>query len=84
MSVTHNYKLTTMWTGNKGTGTSDYNAYERSHKIIIDHKVEIAGSSDSSFRGDKTKHNPEDLLLSSVSACHMLWYLHLCSQASIC
>ncbi|KMH83959.1 hypothetical protein SM79_02189 [Klebsiella quasipneumoniae] len=27
--------------------------------------------------------NPEDLLLSSLSACHMLWYLHLASDAGI-
>ncbi|AML59407.1 OsmC/Ohr family protein [Serratia rubidaea] len=27
--------------------------------------------------------NPEDLLISSLSACHMLWYLHLASDAGI-
>lgn len=46
-------------------------------------KKNIYGSSDPLFRGDKTKHNPEDLLVSSLSACHMLWYLHLCSQAGV-
>jgi organic hydroperoxide reductase OsmC/OhrA len=42
-------------------------------------KPQIQGSSDPSFRGDKTRYNPEDLLVASLSACHMLWYLHLCS-----
>ncbi|NND91081.1 MAG: OsmC family peroxiredoxin, partial [Granulosicoccus sp.] len=28
-------------------------------------------------------YNPEDLLLSSISACHMLWYLHLAGDAGI-
>lgn len=43
----------------------------------------IVGSSDPLFLGDKTKHNPEDLLVSSLSACHMLWYLHLCAEAGV-
>lgn len=79
----HNYKLTVKWTGNKGTGTSNYIAFERSHSIIIDNKTEILGSSDPAFLGDKTKHNPEDLLVASLSSCHMLWYLHLCAEAKI-
>lgn len=83
MSEQHNYKLTVKWTGNKVTGTSGYSAFERTHSIIVDNKVEILGSSDPAFRGDKTKHNPEDLLLASISSCHMLWYLHLCALAGI-
>jgi organic hydroperoxide reductase OsmC/OhrA len=79
----HNYKLTVRWTGNTGTGTSNYREFERSHSILVDNKVEILGSSDPAFRGDKTKHNPEDLLLASVSSCHMLWYLHLCAVSGI-
>jgi len=83
MGTEHNYKLTVKWTGNKGTGTSGYSAFERNHSILVDNKVEIAGSSDPAFRGDKTKHNPEELLLASVSSCHMLWYLHLCAIAGV-
>ena len=83
MGRQHNYLLQIRWTGNKGTGTSDYRAYERSHTISIDNKADILVSSDVAFRGDKTKHNPEDMLVSSVSVCHMLWYLHLCADAGI-
>ena len=83
MSKQHHYTLTLKWTGNKGTGTSNYKEYERSHSILIDNKPEIPGSSDTAFRGDNTKHNPEDLLLASASSCHMLWYLHLCADAGI-
>src|SRR6195952_492384 len=79
----HHYKLTVKWTGNNGTGTTSYNAYERSHVILVNNKVDILGSSDPAFRGDKTKHSPEDLLIASISACHMLWYLHLCSVAGV-
>ena len=83
MSKHHHYKLTVTWTGNKGEGTKDYTAYERGHTIEIAGKKKILGSSDSPFRGDKKKHNPEDMLLASLSACHMLWYLHLCADENI-
>ncbi|WP_347219077.1 OsmC family protein [Chryseobacterium sp.] len=79
----HHYKIITQWTGNKGTGTSGYRDYERSHTISTDNKTVIEGSSDPSFRGDKTKYNPEELFLSSLSSCHMLWYLHFCSEAGV-
>lgn len=83
MKGQHHYKATIKWTGNKGTGTDNYKNYERSHEIIIENKLPVSGSSDPAFRGDKTKHNPEDLLVSSLSSCHMLWYLHLCSEAGV-
>lgn len=83
MHPEHNYKLTVRWTGNNGTGTSGYRAYERSHVILIDNKVEIKGSSDPVFHGDKNVHNPEDLLLASLAACHMMSYLHVCVNAGI-
>lgn len=83
MNKQHNYQVTVKWTGNKGSGTADYRAYEREHSIFVKDKREILCSSDPAFRGDKTKHNPEDLFISSLSGCHMLWYLHLCSEAGV-
>lgn len=83
MNEQHNYKLRVKWTGNKGTGTSNYKDFERSYSILVENKAEIFGSSDPAFRGDKTKHNPEELLIASVSSCHMLWYLHLCAVAGV-
>lgn len=83
MLPNHNYKLTLKWTGNKGTGTSSYRAYDRNHDIVIDNKIIIKGSADPTFHGDKTVHNPEDLLLASLSACHMMSYLHVCVKNGI-
>ena len=79
----HYYKADIKWTGNSGKGTGNYTAYERSHTISVNGKAVIHGSSDPSFRGDKTKYNPEELFVSSLSTCHMLWYLHLCSEAGV-
>ena len=83
MQHQHYYNATIKWTGNRGTGTDHYKNYDRSYEISIQSKTAIAGSSDPAFLGDKTKHNPEDLLLSALSSCHMLWYLHLCSESGI-
>ena len=83
MSQHHNYAATITWTGNKGEGTVKYDAYERAHTWSVEGKPDILCSSDNPFRGDGTKHNPEDMLLASLSSCHMLWYLHLCADAGV-
>lgn len=81
--MSHIYNMKLVWTGNNGEGTSTYRAYERSYTIAIDGKQEVNGSSDPSFRGDKTKHNPEEMLVMALSSCHMLSYLHLCAVNGI-
>lgn len=83
MNNLHTYHLTVKWTGNTGTGTSSYRSYERSHTVSVENKVDILCSSDPAFRGDKTKHNPEDMFVASLSTCHMLWFLHLCTDHGI-
>ena len=83
MEKLHHYQTAIQWTGNKGSGTDHYTHYERDFNISIGDKPIIHGSSDPAFRGDENKYNPEDLLLSALSSCHMLWYLHLCSVAGV-
>lgn len=80
---THTYNIETRWTGNDGKGTDSYTSYRRDHTIRSDGKPEIPGSSDPAFRGDPTRYNPEELMVASLSACHMLWYLHLCAVNQI-
>lgn len=80
---THHYKTTVNWTGNTGKGTENYKAYTRDYIILANGKPDIKGSSDPAFLGDRTRYNPEELLLASLSSCHMLWYLHLCSEAGV-
>ncbi len=77
------YEITTEWTGNTGSGTSSYTAYERSHDVNAEGKPTLPGSSAGYYRGDTSRYNPEELLIASASACHMLWYLHLCAQAGV-
>ena len=79
----HAYVVTVNWTGNKGSGTSGYRDYARAHDIGAQGKPPIPASSDPAFQGDRTRYNPEELLVASLSSCHMLWYLHLCSAEGI-
>ncbi|PAU75491.1 OsmC family protein [Halomonas salipaludis] len=79
----HDYHVQVTWTGNQGSGTRDYRAYSRDHDIEIAGKATLQGSADPAFLGDAGRHNPEDMLVASLSACHMLWYLHLCAEARI-
>jgi organic hydroperoxide reductase OsmC/OhrA len=79
----HLYRTRVVWTGNKGVGTRDYRAYSREHRIEAGGKPYIPGSSDPNFRGDGARWNPEELLVASLSACHKLWYLHVCATAGI-
>jgi organic hydroperoxide reductase OsmC/OhrA len=80
---THHYTVKVSWTGNLGSGTKSYRAYSRDHVIDSGTKPTIFGSSDPAFLGDAGRWNPEDLLVASVSACHKLWYLHLCCDAGV-
>lgn len=80
---THTYTITTTWTGNTGQGTASYRAYSRDHIYSAAGKPDIPGSSDPAFRGDAKRYNPEELLVASLSSCHMLWYLHLCAEGGV-
>ncbi|MEZ4789107.1 MAG: OsmC family protein [Flavobacteriales bacterium] len=79
MEHKHHYSLEVEWTGNRGTGTDHYRSYGRDHIVRIEGKPDLLGSADPTFRGDKARHNPEDMLVAALSACHLMSYLHVCA-----
>ncbi|PTX98288.1 peroxiredoxin [Spartobacteria bacterium LR76] len=79
--MTHASRI--VWTGNRGEGTAHYRSYDRTWDIAVPGKPVISCSNDPLIGGDPAKMNPEDLLLSALSACHMLWYLHYAADAGI-
>ena len=84
MAKEHSYRTNLIWSGVEEKGPArDYRGYSRNHVVRIDGKPDLLGSADPGFRGDPARHNPEDLLVASLSACHMLWYLHLCTVNGI-
>jgi organic hydroperoxide reductase OsmC/OhrA len=83
MTTQHRYRLSVVWTGNRGPGTTGYRDFDRAHEIRARGKPTIAGSADPAFRGAQDRWNPEELLIASLSECHMLWYLHLAAAAGV-
>ncbi len=83
MNDLHRYDVIVTWTGNTGTGTSAYNAYSRAFELEAEGRHGIAGSSDTAFRGDDGRWNPEQMLVGSLSSCHKLWVLHLAAVAGV-
>jgi organic hydroperoxide reductase OsmC/OhrA len=79
----HEYAARVRWTGNLGEGTSGYAAYGRRYDVLVAGKPDLAGTADPAFRGEADRHNPEDLFLASISACHMLSYLALCARGRV-
>ncbi|MBI1206692.1 MAG: OsmC family peroxiredoxin [Azospirillum sp.] len=83
MPRSHVYRPLIRWTGNRGSGTSGYYDYGRDHVIEAAGKPPLPGSADPAFRGDAARWNPEDLLVASLSCCHMLWFLHLSAESGL-
>ena len=81
--MTHRFNAHLNWTGAADGPAVSYESYSRNYRIEIDGKPPLLGSSAPIYRGDSNLHNPEDLLVAALSACHMLWYLHLCTEAGI-
>lgn len=79
----HEYAAHLVWEGNTGEGTARYDGYERRWRVEAAGKPALVGSAHASFRGDGHLHDPEDLLLASASACHMLAYLALCGREGL-
>ncbi|MBX3103451.1 MAG: OsmC family protein [Cryobacterium sp.] len=83
MGREHYYKVKIEWLGNRGTGTSGYRDYGREHIVRAQDKIDIPGSSDPTFHGNTDRWNPEELLLSALSQCHMLSYLHVATNLGV-
>jgi len=87
MGAHHNYAVTVAWPDvaepGGGAGTTSYTAYSRDHRVIMPGKPTLAASADPAFRGDPARYNPEELFVSSLAQCHMLWFLHLAAETGL-
>ncbi|SLN32423.1 OsmC family protein [Oceanibacterium hippocampi] len=79
----HEYRATIDWSGGAAGPVRDYRSYSREYRVAMDGKPDFRASADPHFRGDPALYNPEDMLLISLSACHMLSYLALCARANV-
>ncbi len=83
MAQIHHFSARVTWTGAAKGITSSYESYSRDHLTEIPGKPPLPGSADKVFRGDSSRHNPEDLLVVSLSTCHMLTYLAEAARAGV-
>jgi len=77
------YHARLVWSGGALGPTKSVESYSREFRAEFDGKPSFRGSADPAYQGDPALYNPEDLLLSSLSACHMLSYLAVCAHAGI-
>lgn len=73
----HRYRIDLEWTGDRGSGTSGYRDYDRTHVVRADGVPDLPGTADPTFHGERDRWNPEQLLLAALAQCHMLSYFHL-------
>jgi len=74
------FKVRAKWSSNDAL---DVSVNGKTHQVFIDDKPPLTISADKAFKGDMTKYNPEDLLLSALSSCHMMSYFYVCAQNDI-
>ncbi len=76
------YTAETIWL----RGDQDFlgNRYSRRHTLRFDAGVDIAGSSSPHVvpvpYSDATAVDPEEMFVSSLSSCHMLWFLAIAAK----
>ena len=83
MTHRHDFPARVVWTGNIGQGNRNYRGYHRTWTLATAGKPEVHCSNDPLLGGDPTLHNPEDILIAALASCHMLWFLHLASNAGV-
>ena len=83
MQTKHLFKASLNWTANKPMVDDTKRIYQKNHHIIIEGKPILELSAAKSFKGDPQLYNPEDLLLSSLTSCHMMSYLYCCAQNNV-
>jgi organic hydroperoxide reductase OsmC/OhrA len=76
----HHIRLT--W--DKGGVAFTYNEYPRNHAIAFKNGQEtMIASAAPAYKGDASKADPEDLLVASLSSCHMLSFLAIASKKKV-
>ena len=77
------FKVHTKWSSLTENDMYKSGINPKTHSTHIKNKDILTISAAKEFKGDKTKHNPEDLFLSALSSCHMMSYMYLCDKNNI-
>ncbi|WP_166865156.1 MULTISPECIES: OsmC family protein [unclassified Salinibacterium] len=84
MNARLHYAVSVEWAGDDRRIADGRRAFARDLTVSAAGKLqEIAGSADPAFFGDRTRWNPEELILASLSQCHLLSYLHVATRLGL-
>lgn len=79
----HEFTCSLRWTGASAGPTTSYRAYSRALSVEVPGKPVMTMSAAVPFLGDGAVHNPEDMLMAALSACHCLSYLALAAKYGV-
>lgn len=83
MNKTHYYQANLSWEGEGAEGNKNVKSYSRTHTAVLEGKPHLLLTTDNKHVGRPDLLNPEDLLLTAASSCHLLSYLYVCSMAGV-
>jgi organic hydroperoxide reductase OsmC/OhrA len=79
MAEPNTYRCSLEWTGSN----RDYNAFSRNHRVEFEGKAPIEMTAAPEYKGDPSRHNPEDLLVASLASCQMLTFLGIAAMSKV-
>lgn len=80
MSDAHVFEITLVYPADASQPMPPAVNFSRNNIMRSAAKHEIAASSPAAYGGDDMRYNPEELLLMSLSECHMLTYLAIAAK----
>jgi organic hydroperoxide reductase OsmC/OhrA len=80
MSDAHVFEITLTYPASTAQATPPDANFSRNNMMKSAGKHDVAASSPAAFGGDDTRYNPEELMLMSLSECHMLTYLAIAAK----
>lgn len=77
------FEASVVWPADEAQKMPPDKGYSRNNWLEAPGKAEISGSAPVAFGGDPHGYNPEELLLLSLSQCHLLTYLAIAAKKGI-
>lgn len=80
MSDAHTFETTLAWPADAAQKLPPDAAFSRNSVLAAPGKPGILASSPAIFGGDAARYNPEEMLMLSLSQCHLLTYLAIAAK----
>ena len=80
MPDTHQFEALLHWPADPAQPRPPEAVFSRNNILQAPGKAPVPGSSPAVFGGDASRYNPEELMVMSLSECHMLTYLAIAAK----